>query len=54
MKVTTQNARPFFDTVRELRRGNFLEECADELQTVIAAVEETGKAGKLVIEISVA
>jgi uncharacterized protein with LGFP repeats len=53
-QVTKQNARPFFDVARELRRGNFLEECADELQTVIAAVEETGKAGKLVIEISVA
>lgn len=48
-----QTSRPFFDVARELRRGNFLEECADNLQTVIAAVEETGKAGKLVIEISV-
>lgn len=48
------NARPFFDTARDIRRGQFLEECAGELQNVIAAVEETGKAGKLVIEITVA
>jgi hypothetical protein len=46
-------SRPFFDVARELRRGNFLEECADSLQEVIAAVEETNKGGKLVIEISV-
>lgn len=46
--------RPFFDTMRDIRRGQLLEEAADELQKVIAAVEETGKAGKLVIEIAVA
>lgn len=45
--------RPFFDTLRDIRRGNLLEECADELQKVIAAVEETGKTGKLIIEIAV-
>lgn len=48
------NTRPFFDTARELRRGQFIEDCADKLQEVIAAVEETGKKGKLVIEIEVA
>lgn len=47
------NARPFFDVTRDLRRGMFLEECADELQKVVAAVEETGKPAKLVIEINV-
>ena len=46
--------RPFFDTMRDIRRGQLLEEAADGLQKVIAAVEETGKAGKLVIEIAVA
>jgi hypothetical protein len=46
--------RPFFDTAREIRRGQFLEECADKMQEVIAAVEESGKVGKLVIEIAVA
>jgi hypothetical protein len=48
------NSRPFFDVARDLRRGEFIDECGDELQKVIAAVEETGKAGKLVIEITVA
>ncbi|ROH87966.1 hypothetical protein ED236_00285 [Pseudomethylobacillus aquaticus] len=52
-KVPSHNARPFFDTIRDLRRGSFIDECADELQRVVAAVEETGKAGKLVIEIAV-
>jgi len=52
-KVVRANARPIFDTFRDLRRGNFLEECADEMQAVVEAVEETGKAGKLVIEITV-
>lgn len=52
--VPSHNARPFFDTVRDLRRGSFIDECADELQRVVTAVEETGKPGKLVIEIAVA
>jgi len=47
------NPRPFFDTARDIRRGQFLEDCADEMQKVVAAVEETGKAGKLVIEIAI-
>lgn len=46
--------RPFFDSVRDLRRGQFLEDCADELHSVIAAVAETGKSAKLTIEITVA
>ena len=37
-----------------MRHGNFLDECSDNLQAVIAAVEETGKGGKLLIEISIA
>jgi len=47
------NPRPFFDTVREIRNGQFLEDCADELQRVVAAVAENNKAGKLVIELSI-
>lgn len=47
------NPRPFFDTARDIRRGQFLEDCADEMQKVVAAVEETGKSGKLVIEIAI-
>ena len=45
--------RPFFDTARDIRRGQFLEDCTDELHKVVTAVEETGKTAKLVIEISV-
>lgn len=45
--------RPFFDTARDIRRGQFLEDCADELNRVVAAVEETGKPAKLTIEIAI-
>lgn len=45
--------KSFFDTVRDFRRGEFLNECADKLQEVVAGVEVTGKAGKLVIEITI-
>lgn len=48
------NPRPFFDTARDIRRGQFLEECADKLQEVIASVAEHSKPAKLVIEITVA
>lgn len=47
------HTRPFFDTARDIRRGQFLEDAADELQRVIAAVEETGKPAKLTIEIAI-
>jgi hypothetical protein len=47
-------SRPFFDVARDLRRGLFLDECADKLQEVVAAVDESGKPGKLVIEITIA
>ncbi len=46
-------ARSFFDTARNIRRGQFLEDCADELHKVVQAVEETGKPGKLVIELTI-
>lgn len=46
--------RPFFDTARDIRRGQFLEECADKLQEVIASCAETNKKATLVIEITVA
>lgn len=45
--------RSFFDTARDIRRGQMLEDCADELHKVVKAVEETGKAGKLVIELTI-
>ena len=43
------STRPFFDTARDIRRGGLLEDCADELQKVVKAVEETGKPAKLTI-----
>lgn len=46
------STRPFFDVARDIRRGQFLEDCADELQKAVAAVVETGKAAKLTIEIA--
>lgn len=48
------NPRPFFDTARDIRRGQFLEECADKLQEVIAACATQNKKASLVIEITVA
>lgn len=45
--------RPFFDTARDIRRGQFLEEAADKLQEVVAFVAEHGKAADLVIKIKV-
>ena len=45
--------RPFFDTARDIRRGQFIEDIADELQRVVASVEETGKPGKLLIELTI-
>lgn len=47
------STRAFFDVARDIRRGQFLEDCADELQKAVAAVEETGKAAKLTIEIAI-
>lgn len=45
--------RPFFDTARDVRRGQFLEDCAENLQKCVASVEETGKAAKLIIELNI-
>lgn len=47
------STRPFFDTLREIRRGAILDDCADELQRLVRAVDETGKPGKLTIELTV-
>lgn len=52
--VPSHNARPFFDVARDLRRGAFIDEMADAIQQVVASVEETGKAGKVIVEIAVA
>lgn len=46
-------SRSFFDQIRDIRRGEFLEDCGDELQKVVASVDETGKTAKLIITLTV-
>lgn len=46
-------SKPFFDQVRHLRKGKFLDDCADELLKVKQHVDETRKPGKLVIELNI-
>lgn len=53
-QTPSHNARPFFDVAREIRRGAFIDELADAMQNLVSGVEEAGKAGKLVVEITVA
>lgn len=45
--------RPFFDTLREIRRGEILDDAATELAKAVRAVDETGKAAKLTIELTI-
>lgn len=45
--------RPITDTLRQLRHGVFLDEASEALANVVKGVQETGKAGKLTIEINV-
>lgn len=47
----TATARPFLETLREVRQGAALDELADHLQTLVTAVQETGKKGELIIKI---
>lgn len=46
------STRPFFDTLREIRRGAILDDCADELAKCVRAVEETGKPATLTIQLT--
>lgn len=45
--------RPFFDTLREIRRGEILDDAATELAKAVRAVDETGKVAKLTIELTI-
>lgn len=45
--------RPFADTLRDLRRGTVVTELEEGLAEVVRAVEETGKAGKLTLTLTV-
>ena len=46
-------ARPITDTLRLLDEGAFLDRCSEQLAKLVRGVEETGKAGKLVISLEV-
>lgn len=46
-------ARPILETLREIRRGAFLDEAAEKLQELVTAVTATGKGGKLSLTVSV-
>ena len=43
--------RPFLETARDIRQGQYRDDCADELQKVITAVADTGKKATLTIQI---
>lgn len=45
-------ARPITDTLRLLDEGAFLDRCSTMLSKLVCGVEETGKAGKLQITLS--
>ncbi len=52
-EITPANARPITDTLRHLRGGVFMDEASDALQELVRKVDETGKGGKIVIELTV-
>lgn len=45
--------RPIVDTLRELRHGAMLDEASEEMAEVVKRVAETGKAGALLIKLTV-
>ena len=46
--------RSIVDALRHVQGGEFLDRCSDAMQQLALAVDETGKGGKLTIEIGVA
>lgn len=46
-------ARPIADTLRHLQGGSFLDEASEQLADLVSAVDATGKAGKITLEISI-
>ncbi len=45
-------AKPIFETLRLLQGGNLLEDASDQLAALVKGVDETGKAGKLIITLA--
>ena len=46
-------AKPIHETLKHLMGGTFLEEAGDRLAELVAAVDSTGKAGKITLTIAV-
>lgn len=46
-------AKPIQDTLRHLMGGTFLDEAGEKLAELVAAVDSTGKAGKITLTIAV-
>lgn len=47
-------AKPITDTIRSIQNGAFVDAATEELRRLLLAVDESGKSGKLTLEISVA
>lgn len=45
--------RPFFETLRDLRKGKTLEELSEALSAMVSAVQTTGKHGEIVLKLRV-
>lgn len=45
--------RPFFDTLRDIRGGQVIDDLAEQMQELVRAVESTGKAGTLTLTLEV-
>lgn len=45
--------RPFFETLREIRAGNCLDELSVHLNDLVAAVRNTGKAGDVTLKLKI-
>lgn|SRR5574337_664921 len=46
-------ARTFTDTLRDLRAGSLVDEASERLASLVSAVAETGKPGKLLLELTI-
>lgn len=46
-------AKPFTDTLREIRRGTVVDELTKQLAVVAAAARATGKAGSITLKLTV-
>jgi len=45
--------RPFFDTLRELRKGRTHEELSTALAAMVTAVQDTGKSGEITLKLKI-